>query len=67
MYMVFVPRISCLGIDTKEVIGLVNKDITARIFILHNIVDNSCFKKQGVFVKKKSIEQLAVMIGIYIY
>ena len=56
MYMVFVPRISCLGIDSKEVIGLVNKDITARIFILHNIVDNSCFKKQGVFVKK-SMEQ----------
>ena len=67
MYMVFVPRISCLGIDTKEVIGLVNKDITARIFILHNIVDNSCFKKQGVFVMKKSMEQLAVVIGIYIY
>ena len=56
MYMVFVPRISCLGIDSKEVTGLVNKDITARIFILHNIADNSCFKKQGVFVKK-SMEQ----------
>jgi len=56
MYIVFVPRISCLGIDSKEVIGLVNKDITSRIFILHNIVDNSCFKKQGVFVKK-SMEQ----------
>ena len=30
-----------VGIDSKEIIGLVNKDVTARIFILHNIVCNS--------------------------
>ena len=48
-----------VGIDSNEIIGLVNKDVTARIFILHNIVDNSCFKKQKCFIKKKSMEQLA--------
>ena len=42
-----------VGIDSKEIIGLVNKDVTARIFILHNIVGNSCFKKQKGFIKKK--------------
>ena len=43
-----------VGIDSNEIIGLVNKDVTARIFILHNIVDNSCFKKQKCFMKKKA-------------
>lgn len=40
----FHPQTSHLGNDSKETIRLVNKDVCARNFILHKLVDNSCLK-----------------------